>query len=322
MRAKEEIVKLDIVPVDRAEIVILSDNYCEQVIPGSEMVVRPGGLTVRPGEREPEFKAEHGFSCAVRLFKGSDRRTVMLDAGRSGTVAVENAAWAGLDLGQVETLVVSHGHWDHVGGLAEVGKSFRRPVRVLVHPDAFLERRVKQPGGGSMRFPDFRPELYEGGNLVFEAHRGPVLFAGGWAAATGEIPRVTGYEKGFPPQSAVRDGRLVPDPEVRDDQGVVFVLRDRGPVVVTGCGHSGIVNTLRYGLELAGAAKPLAVVGGFHLCWPTPEETIGKTLEDLERLDPGYLVPCHCTGWEATHRIARRMPERFILSTVGCTIRL
>ena len=94
-------------PVDRAEIVILADNYCEQVILSNDRVLRPGGLTVKPGESEAELKAEHGFSAVVRLFRGEEVRTVMIDAGRSGTVAVENAAWAGVDLGDVEALVIS-----------------------------------------------------------------------------------------------------------------------------------------------------------------------------------------------------------------------
>ncbi len=135
----------------------------------------------------------------------------MIDAGRSGTVAVENAAWAGADLGDVEALVISHGHGDHVGGVAAVAEKFTRPVRVIVHPDAFLERYVKQPGGGMMRFPDFRPDLFAGGRLVFEIHKTPVLLAGGQATTTGEIPRRTDYEKGFPPQMSVRDGKCVPD---------------------------------------------------------------------------------------------------------------
>jgi 7,8-dihydropterin-6-yl-methyl-4-(beta-D-ribofuranosyl)aminobenzene 5'-phosphate synthase len=307
--------------VDRAEVVILADNYCEQVILGSDRVTRPGGLTVKPGEEEVALKAEHGFSALVRLFVGEERHTVMLDAGRSGTVAVENARWVGVDLGEVEALVISHGHGDHRGGVARVAEQFTRPVPVILHPDAFLERYVKQPGGGMMRFSDFRPDLFAGTPLRFETHREPVPLAGGCAAATGEIPRRTAYEKGFPPQLAVREGRQVPDVEVWDDQAIVFVVQDQGAVIITGCGHAGVVNTVRYGLELTGAARPLAVIGGFHLCWPIPEEVVLQTLADLKALDPGFLVPCHCTGWSSTQRIAQEMPERFLLSTVGCTIR-
>ena len=312
--------KLNLEPVDRAEVIILSDNHCEQVILSSDMVLRPGGLTVRPGDQEVALKAEHGFSAAVRLFQGDDVRTVLLDTGRSGSLAVENAACVGLDLADVEAVVISHGHGDHVGGMAAVARKFTHPVRVIAHPDAFLERYVKQPSGNRMRFPDFRPDLFEGMNLAFEVHTAPVLLAGNRIATTGEIPRRTDYEKGFPPQMSVRNGQCVPDVEVWDDQALVFVVKERGPVIISGCGHAGIVNTVRYALELAAAARPLAVIGGFHLCWPTPDEVVRRTMADLKGLDPQYLVPCHCTGWSTTARFAQEMPAQFILSTVGCTI--
>ncbi len=86
--------------------------------------------------------------------------------------------------------------------------------------------------------------------------------------------------------------------EVWDDQAIVFVVKGKGAVIVSGCGHAGIVNTIRFGLELAGGEKPLAVIGGFHLCWPTPDVVVRRTLDDLKQLNPDYLVPCHCTGWD------------------------
>ena len=314
--------KLNMEYADRAEVIILSDNHCEQVILGGDMVKRPGALTAKPGETEVELKAEHGFSCAVRLFKGNERHSIMLDVGRSGSVAVENASWVGFDLKEIETLVLSHGHWDHVGGISKLAKEFNKPVKVVVHPDAFLTRYVTQADGGKLRFPDFRPDLFSEKEVIFETHKNPVLLANNLIATTGEIPRVTEYEKGFPPQLAVRHNKLVPDIQVWDDQSIVFILKDKGPVIISGCGHSGIVNTVRYCLELTGFTKPLAVIGGFHLCWPTPETVVRATLDDLKEYSPNYIVPCHCTGWETTCKIAREMPESFILSTVGCTISL
>ena len=201
-----------------------------------------------------------------------------------------------------------------------MAEKFTRPVRVIVHPDAFLERYVKQPGGGMMRFPDFRPDLFAGGRLVFETHKAPVLLAGGQVTTTGEIPRRTDYEKGFPPQMSVLDGKCVPDVEVWDDQAIVFVVEGKGAVIVSGCGHvNRQYDWLRPrtggGRKTSGSHRRLSPLR------PTPDVVVRRTLEDLKQLNPDFLVPCHCTGWDTTRRIAGEMPEQFLLSTVGCTIR-
>ena len=309
-------------PVDRAEVIILSDNYCDQVILSSEMVFRPGGLTVKPGEREVEFKAEHGFAAAVKLYRGDECRTLLLDTGRSGEVLLNNAYWANFDLEAVEAIVISHSHLDHVGGLKAIAGKMKEKVPVIVHPDAFLERYLKQADGGMMRFPDFHPELFTDSNFDFQVSRDPTYLTGDLALSTGQIPRVTSYEKGFPPQMALRDGKIVADAGVWDDQSLIFNVKGRGVVVISGCGHAGIVNSVRYAMELSGEADLLAVIGGFHLCWPTPDVVIRSTLEDLKEIGPQYIVPCHCTGWEANHLFAKEMASEFILSTVGCTISL
>ena len=140
---------------------------------------------------------------------------------------------------------------------------------------------------------------------------------------TGEIPRKTRFEKGFPFQYAENQSgneiKLIPDPLVRDDQAIVVNVRNNGLVILTGCGHAGIINTIDYAKKVTGIDKVYAILGGFHL--PADggiyEEAIEPTVKELLRIDPDYIVPCHCTGWKATNRIIETMPKKFLQSSVG-----
>ena len=143
-----------------------------------------------------------------------------------------------------------------------------------------------------------------------------------WLLITGEIPREKTFEKGFPiqyvenPHDIEKD--LIPDPLVKDDQALVANVRNKGLVILTACGHSGIINTINYAKKVTGINKIYAVVGGFHLpAGGIYDEAIEPTIKELEKADPDYLVPCHCTGWKATNRIIETFPEKFIQTGVG-----
>lgn len=133
------------------------------------------------------------------------------------------------------------------------------------------------------------------------------------------------FEKGFPIHQAWRGERWEPDPLILDDQALITHVAGRGLVVLTGCGHAGVINICRYAQLLTGVGKLHAVIGGFHLTGPLFEPVIGDTVSALEQLAPGVIVPAHCTGWKATHEIARRMPgashpeqRRHHLPPYGC----
>ncbi len=134
---------------------------------------------------------------------------------------------------------------------------------------------------------------------------------------TGEVDRTSGFEPGFPPQQALRDGQWQPDPLVLDDQALIVHVRGKGLVVLTGCGHAGIVNITRYARRLTGIDQVYAVLGGFHLGGPLFEPLIPQVCEELERLSPAVIVPAHCTGWAAQRVFADRFPGSFIPNTVG-----
>lgn len=137
------------------------------------------------------------------------------------------------------------------------------------------------------------------------------------AYATKEIARTTDFEQGFPIHYARRQAIWTPDPLIMDDQCAMVHVRDKGLVIVTGCGHAGIINTIRNAQALTGIQTIYAVVGGFHLTGGLFERIIPATVNALQRIGPSYLLPGHCTGWSATYQIASAMPEAFIPNSVG-----
>ena len=139
---------------------------------------------------------------------------------------------------------------------------------------------------------------------------------------TGEVDRTTAFETGFQGHEAFRHGAWEPDPLILDDQALVVSLGDRGLVVLSGCGHAGIVNTVRLRMPAHRHREVAAIVGGFHLSGPMFERIIEPTVDALGELSPALLVPAHCTGWRAVHRLAARFPDAFVMSTVGTTITL
>ena len=138
---------------------------------------------------------------------------------------------------------------------------------------------------------------------------------------TGEIPRITNFEKGFPLQ--YKEGKdqnhLIADPFVNDDQALVMLLKNKGLVILTGCSHAGIINTINYAIKASGIKKVYAIIGGFHLSGEEYEDSIPLTITELLRIDPVYIIPCHCTGWKASNEIIRAMPRKYIQTSVGST---
>jgi 7,8-dihydropterin-6-yl-methyl-4-(beta-D-ribofuranosyl)aminobenzene 5'-phosphate synthase len=166
-----------------------------------------------------------------------------------------------------------------------------------------------------------RRALEEAGFDIIEEQQPSFLF-GRSVLITGEVARTTGYEPGFPPQQAWLDGRWEPDPLVLDDQALIVNVSGRGLVVITGCGHAGVVNIARYAQRLCRDEPLYALIGGFHLAGPVFEPLIPRVVAALAELNPGVIVPAHCTGWRAQHALAARFPAAFIPNSVGTTFDL
>jgi len=299
---------------DRVEVTVLVDNYTDLLLTQSTDVVKRSRVAPPEG-----FLAEHGFSCLIRTINGSEEHATLMDVGISGTSFLHNARLLKIDLSAVEALVLSHGHFDHCGALAQVLPHLPKGIPLVVHPDAFRPRRVNLPALGieTSLFPPVERVLKKTGVEIRKVRHDSTL-ASGRLLVLGEVERTTEFEKGMPGAETEIDGRWVIDPFL-DDRGVAAKIDGKGLVVIGGCSHAGIINTVRHAQKATGTLKVHAVLGGFHLTGPMMEPVVGPTIREMKKMDVRFVVPCHCTGWGAINQFAGQMPERFILNTVGTT---
>lgn len=261
--------------------------------------------------------AEHGFSMLVRLLRGKKSISVLFDTGVSCHGVVENAKRMGLNLCEVDYVVLSHGHYDHSGGLVTVLRVINKPnMPVILHEDMFKRRGVASVDGSVRAYPKFPSKKRLANSKVVETKK-PNLIAEGMALVTGEIPRQTSYEKGFLNHRVFAEGSWQPDPWIWDDRAIVIQVKRKGLVVLSGCAHSGIINTVSYAKHLTGVSDVYAIIGGFHLAGAEFENRIQQTLDDLKKVAPKLIVPSHCTGWRVTCTIANALKDAFAWNSVG-----
>jgi len=307
-------------PVDSVEVTVLVDGFVDVLMPGDQTVRR---APVREDwlEAGSQLRAEHGYSLLVRVREGPDQHLLLYDAGLGRDTAVHNLDVLGVGLGELRAVVLSHGHADHHAGLLGVVRRVgRRGLPLVLHPDAWRMRRVEFPDGTVIRLPPpSSADLAREGVEVVE-ERGPSLLLDGTVLVSGQTERVTEFEKGLPNQKALGASGWEPDPWVWDDQSVVVNVKGAGLVVLSGCSHSGAVNVLLNARRVTGVSQVLAFIGGLHLSGPLFEPSIDPTVEALRGISPAYLVPGHCTGWRATHALARAFPDRFVQTSVGTTL--
>lgn len=308
--------RVTLTPVDAADVTIIMDNALDALVAPTPLAQRPP-LTWDFFERE-QLRAEHGFSLLLTVTRGGQRETVLYDCGLSRDGVAHNLDVLGISMDDVRTVVLSHGHADHHGGLeglfARVG---RRRMPLVLHPDSWTMRKAIFPTGAEVRLPPpSHNDLDREGWQVIE-ERGPSLLLEDSVLITGQVDRVTDFEKGFPIQYALRGDHYEPDPWIWEDQAVVLHVRGKGLVVLSGCGHAGVVNILRYAQALTGVDHIHAFVGGMHLTGGLFEPIIPRTIEEVVAIGPDAIVPGHCTGWKATHILAARLPDAYLPNNVG-----
>lgn len=306
--------------VDKVEVVTLQDNYIDMTdLSGNPIVSR--AVPLEDLEIRKSVLSEHGFSTLIRTTAGEVTRDMIFDFGFSEHGAAYNARVLGADLGRVEALALSHGHSDHTGGFsALVDMVGKKGIEFVVHPKVFVSPRYLKYGEDlKIFFPRFSRETVRARGVRLVETREPYPLLGGRVLFLGEIPRRTDFEAGFPIAHFEEDGEERWDP-IEDDTAVVMNLRGKGLVILSGCAHAGIINTVCQARDVTGIDQVHAVMGGFHLCGPLFEPIIKRTTQELKKLDPQYVIPTHCTGRRAIMHIEQEMPDQFILNMSGTTL--
>jgi 7,8-dihydropterin-6-yl-methyl-4-(beta-D-ribofuranosyl)aminobenzene 5'-phosphate synthase len=315
---------------DEVTVTVMVDNFYDALLAPAAGVTRAprdaGRVAARQfagGEAVAGLRAEHGFSALVTVRRGDTSSTLLFDTGASPDALAVNAERLGVDVGALQGVVLSHGHFDHAGGFDGLARlRGRSGLPLTAHPAIWTRRRLELPGGQALEMPTLsRGALEREGFEVIE-RRQPSLLAGA-ILVTGEVDRVTEFEHGMPPQHQAWDGHgWRHDPVVIDDQALVISVRGRGLVIITGCGHAGVVNIVRHAMRLTGISRLLAVIGGFHLSGPAFEPVIAPTVAALTELAPALIAPGHCTGWRAQHTLAAALPDAWVQGSVGTTYTL
>lgn len=316
--------------VEKVSITVLVDNKADLIVKSNDTILH---FTGKP------LLAEHGFSALIQIDDASDK--ILWDAGVSKGTLIENMARMELDPQEISIIALSHGHSDHYAGMTTLLKEMRllpkakewgkevsqkdiesflaeHKVPIVVHPAAFRERWWKKDDGtleGPIQPPP-RQEWEAAGAKIVLSTEPYKLSPDCWT--TGYVPRKSFEKVGRPTQLLYRSGdELTPD-DLDEDQAIVINIKDKGLIVLSGCAHSGIVNTVNYAKEFTGISTIYAIIGGFHLA-RAKEDEIDKTIDFIKREKPIYVVPSHCTGFQAMKRFSQEMPDEFIEGVVGTT---
>ncbi len=308
---------VSIQPVDRVEIQTLQDNYIDILARDNSDVISRA-IPLKGNEVRNSILAEHGFSALITTTIGDKSRSMLFDFGFSEHGAAMNAETLGVDMTRVEIAALSHGHLDHVGGIQKLFEMIGKPGTDLVlHPEAFRNPRyMKVTEDFKVMFPPFTREKAQTAGATIIETTAPYPMSDGQVLFLSEIERTSEFEKGASSLWYEKDGIARQD-TFEDDTGLAFLVKDKGLVVLSGCAHAGIVNTVRYAQKVTGVEPVYAVMGGFHLSGPDMAPVIKPTIEALKEIDPHYIVPTHCTGRDATMKIEDAFPEQFILNMSG-----
>ncbi|HSB27222.1 MAG TPA: MBL fold metallo-hydrolase [Pyrinomonadaceae bacterium] len=323
----------NIITVDRLEVLVVVDNVTDSLSTNPNNVqtewaglLQSGRMKVLSGKAT--CCAHHGLSLLITAYVGSEKRTLLFDAGPHEETFLRNAKILGVDLPEVEAVVLSHGHWDHAGGLVAAIEAMRRwgdaangrkAVECYVHPGMFAERALQKPNGEVIRFEEVPNvnELAAAGARVVNTEE-PQFIADGAFYLSGEVPRRTAYETGFPGHvRRTSDGQgWEPDPLILDERFISVQVKDKGQVVFSACSHAGLVNVLTHAQSVFPEVELYGVFGGLHLSGAT-EKIIPQTIGDLRKFDLELVAPGHCTGWRALNAMSTVFGDELVPLAVG-----
>lgn len=319
----------ELVEVDSVEIHVLVDNVTDNLSSAPRFVetelqaMTRRGINVLAGDCL--CCAAHGLSCLVTVRKEGRSRTLLFDAGPEGDVFARNVQRLGVDLAPVEAMVLSHGHWDHGGGMIRAldlirGRNGGREVHYYAHPGMFRQRAARLPDGGFRLMEDVpAPHVLtmHGAMVVVTTEAQHPL--DGHFFVSGEIPRVTTFEKGLPGQHRRADDGITwePDELLLDERFLAVNVKGKGLVVLSACSHAGIVNVVTHARASFPGVPIHAIFGGLHLSG-TNERIIPETITGLRPFDIRVIAAGHCTGWRAMAALLNAYgDERLVPLAVG-----
>lgn len=308
---------VNLTPVDGVEVTVVMDNAIDILAAPTETARRPPWRW--DWSEGDQLRAEHGYSLSVSIHQNGSTEKILYDAGLSRDGTVHNLDVLGMNPAEYRAVVLSHGHADHHGGLEGLFGRTRSSMPLVIHPDAWRERKVVFPTGEEIRMPPpSHNDLDREGWQVVE-ERGPSMLLNDSVLVTGQIDRTTDFEKGFPLQHAETDGGWEPDTWIWDDQAIAVHVRGKGLVVLSSCSHSGVINVLHHVRRITGVQHVHGFIGGLHLTGGLFESIMPQTIDELVAISPDLIVPGHCTGWKAIHQVGRALPDAYTASNIGTT---
>jgi 7,8-dihydropterin-6-yl-methyl-4-(beta-D-ribofuranosyl)aminobenzene 5'-phosphate synthase len=325
--------------VDRLVLTNVVDNVYDVFARGSSPKLDTIAVQRTPLGKGGTLLAEHGLAYHLESVRGSERREILLDFSLTELNLTNNYAVLKVDPGQADALILSHGHADHYGALAPLVEKGTIKSRITLYAggeDTFCQRFVATPAGALDMGQLDRERLEAKGIKVVLAKQPTVVV--GHAMTTGQIERTTDFEK--PPAAGrllvgqtdsacsathfgptvvmAKPGELVFD-NFQGEHATIYHVKDRGLVIITSCGHAGVINSVRQAQKATGITKVHAIVGGFHLA-PAPEEIVDKTVQAFKTIDPDYIIPEHCTGPNTIFALHRQMPTKLVMPSTGTRV--
>ena len=311
-------------PVERLDILVLVDNVTDSLSTSAPFVMREWQRLQQKGMRllagGSLCCANHGLSLVITAHGPNGSRTMLFDGGPVDYAIERNGVRLGVDFGSIGAVMLSHGHWDHAGGIPQALGMIRaangaQPVPLYLHPGMFCQLGLRQSDGGVLPMEGIpTPRQWRDFGAEPIVTDRPATCLDDLFYVSGEIPRVTAYEKGLVGQvcRVADDAPWQPDPLLTNERFLAVHVRDKGLVVFSACSHAGIVNVLHHARDCFPEVKLHAAMGGFHLAGPT-EAIIPDTVRDLSGFDLDLIIPAHCTGWRAVQALASAFGEAIVV---------